>query len=78
MKTIDYNNTTDTTDKGLSLWQVIVSILASFIGVQKEKNRSRDFKQGKPIQFIIAGILLTIVWYLAIYLIVVVVLKFAS
>lgn len=70
------NSNSSTAKKGLSTWQVITSILASFIGVQKEHKRERDFKHGKPMQFIIAGIVLTIVWYLAIYLVVRIVLKF--
>lgn len=63
-------------EKDLSTWQVTVSILAGFFGVQKEKNRNRDFTRGKPSQFIIIGIALTVVWYVAIYLIVQLVLKF--
>jgi len=29
-------------------------------GVQSNKNRERDFSQGKPIHFIIAGVFLTL------------------
>lgn len=60
----------------LSFLQMLVSILASFFGVQSDKNRKRDFEQGKPIHFIVAGVFMTVVWYVSIYLIVKVVLHF--
>jgi len=60
----------------LSFLQMLVSILASFFGVQSDKNRKRDFEQGRPIHFIVAGVFMTVVWYVCIYLIVKVVLHF--
>lgn len=54
----------------LSLPQVFGSILASFYGVQSSKNRRRDFQRGKASQFIVAGIIMTGVWYFTIYMIV--------
>ena len=47
--------------------EVIKSVLASFVGVQSEKNRLRDFAQGKPIHFIIAGLILTVVFILVVW-----------
>ena len=47
--------------------QVILSVLASFIGVQSDKNRERDFTQGKPVHFIIAGLILTAVFILVVW-----------
>jgi len=47
--------------------QIISSVLASFIGVQSNKNRERDFKYGRPIYFIIAGVILTVLFILAVY-----------
>ena len=44
---------------GVSGLQVVQSTLAAALGVQSSKNRKRDFSQGKPSQFIIAGILFT-------------------
>lgn len=38
-------------------WQIIKSILAGLFGIQSEKNREADFKQGKPSDFIIYGII---------------------
>jgi hypothetical protein len=76
MKPTDSPTTEESSEKGLTTWQVMVSILAGFFGVQKEKTRNRDFTRGKPSQFIIVGIVLTAVWYLAIYLVVKIVLHF--
>lgn len=58
----------------VSILQVVGSILASFYGVQSSKNRQRDFQSGKAKTFIAVGIVMTAVWYLAIYLVVTVVL----
>jgi hypothetical protein len=56
--------------KGLSTWQVFKSIMMSFFGVQKEEIRERDFTQGKPSQFIVIGLLITIGSIVALYLLV--------
>ena len=53
-----------------SLLQVIGSVLAAGFGVQSSKNRKRDFQHGKPIVYIIAGIIFTVLFILTIYLIV--------
>lgn len=44
------------------LISVVKSILAAGIGVQSEKNRTRDFEQGKPLVFIIGGIVFTLLF----------------
>ena len=44
----------------LTLWQVICSVFAAGFGVQSKENKVRDFTHGKPLQFIIAGLLFTI------------------
>jgi hypothetical protein len=41
---------------------VVKSILAAGIGVQSNKNRTRDFEQGNPLVFIIGGILFTLLF----------------
>lgn len=38
------------------------SVAAAFLGVQSDKNRNRDFSEGKPSHFIIAGIIGVIVF----------------
>ena len=65
---------TDEPQAELTVFQVIGSILASFFGVQSSKKRQRDFQSGKAKQFIIAGVVMTGVWYFAIYFVVSVVL----
>jgi len=60
----------DEAEKTVSIVQMFCSILASFYGVQSSKNRERDFKHGKAKQFIAVGIVMTILWYLGIYLVV--------
>lgn len=65
-------------DKKPSFWQVIASVLASFIGVQSHRNRERDFKHGNVLHFIIAGIVLTVLFVLLIYTVVQLVLSNAG
>ncbi len=45
-----------------SLIAVVRSTLAAGIGVQSDKNRTRDFEQGNPLTFIIGGIIFTFVF----------------
>ena len=77
MKQAVESNTVETEDApaSVSIPQIFCSILASFYGVQSSKNRRRDFQSGKAKHFIVAGIIMTAIWYLAIYLIVQLVLK---
>jgi len=42
--------------------QVVGSVLAAGLGVQSSKNRERDFKQGRPVMFIAAGIIFTLLF----------------
>lgn len=53
-----------------SIFDVVKSVLASFFGVQSEANRKRDFQQGSPVQFIIVGLVLTILFIVGMILIV--------
>ena len=49
-----------------NLIAVIKSILAAAIGVQSDKNRTRDFEQGNPLIFIIGGIVFTLLFIITI------------
>lgn len=62
----------------VSFFSIVQSILAAAIGVQSEKNRQRDFKHGKPVYFIIAGIIFIIVFIAVLIAIVQLVLPAAS
>lgn len=64
-------------DQTPSTWDVFKSILMSFLGVQNEATRQRDFTHGKPSQFIIIGLILTFSFIVVIYLLVKVVLFYA-
>lgn len=54
----------------LTPMQVIQSVIAAAIGVQSDKNRERDFKQGSATTFIVAGIIGTVLFILILVLIV--------
>ena len=43
-------------------WQVLMSTLAAFIGVQSDKNRERDFKHGSIGVYMAAGIIFVVVF----------------
>lgn len=58
-------------------WEVFKSVMASFFGVQKEATRKRDFTYGKPSQFIIIGLVLTIAFIVVIYYLVKLILYFS-
>ena len=62
----------------LTLWEMLQSVLAAAIGVQSGKNRSRDFRRGKPSHFIILGVSFTLVFVLAIFAVVKLVLHLAG
>ncbi len=51
---------------GPGFWSIVLSTLAAAIGVQSEKNRQRDFSQGRPAVFITAGILFTLLFILTV------------
>jgi len=61
-----------------SFLDVVKSVLASFFGVQSDKNRERDFQQGNPMQFILVGIVLTILFIVAMIILVKVILASAT
>lgn len=50
----------DSMHKQPSSWQIVVSVLAAFIGVQNDKNRQRDFAGGNIKVYIGVGVLATI------------------
>jgi len=48
---------TDKNEKEPTLFDVAKSVMWAFLGVQKSKNYERDFKHGKPSQYIIIGLI---------------------
>jgi hypothetical protein len=63
--------------KPLSLIQTIKSVLWALLGIQTKENLMRDFAHGKASNFIITGLLLVILFVLALIIIVNVVLHLA-
>lgn len=50
-----------------SLLQVFGSVLASMFGVQSNRKREQDFAHGKPSQYIVIGLLATLLFILAVW-----------
>lgn len=48
-------------NKGTGFWSVVQSVMAAGIGVQSRANKERDFTHGKPLHFIVGGIVGTVV-----------------
>ena len=65
-------------DRAPSLWQVTKSVLAAGFGVQSNENRERDFKYGKPGQFIVIGLVFTVLFILGVWGLVMLVMNLAG
>ena len=72
--------TTDKTEnkKKVSLLSIMSSVTAASFGVQTNKNRERDFEQGKFHHFVIGGIVFAVLFILLIVGIVNIVMHFAG
>lgn len=68
----------DADDRPLTFWQIASSAAAAAFGVQSRANRERDFARGKPLHFIIAGIVFTAVFVLVVATVVHLVLRNVS
>ena len=68
----------DADDRPLTFWQIAGSAVAAAFGVQSRANRERDFSRGKPIHFIVAGIVFTAVFVLVVASVVHLVLRNAT
>ena len=64
--------------KAPSFFDVLGSVLASMFGVQSNRKREQDFTHGKPSQYIIIGLLVTVVFILTIWGLVSIVMKLAG
>ena len=64
--------------KAPSLLNVLGSVLASMFGVQSNRKRAEDFGHGKPWQYIIIGLLATVVFILTVWTVVSIVMKLAG
>lgn len=50
--------------------QVLLSVLSAFFGVQSERKREQDFVQGRPLHYMLAGLLLALLFVLGVVLLV--------
>jgi len=67
----DDNDNNDKPDSGKpSFLQIVLSTVAAAFGVQSDKNRRRDFKGGNFSTYIVAGISFTVIFVLAVLLVV--------
>ncbi|RVU83891.1 DUF2970 domain-containing protein [Leucothrix sargassi] len=54
----------------MEFFNAIKSVMAAFIGVQKKKNLEDDFAKKSATPFIVAGILMAIIFVVSIYTVV--------
>ena len=64
--------------KAPSFLSVLGSVLASMFGVQSNRKREQDFTHGKPSQYIIIGLFVTIAFILTLWGLVSLVMKLAG
>ena len=43
-----------------SLWEVTRSVAAAFFGVQSAAQRQRDFTHGRPLHYLLVGLLMSL------------------
>lgn len=61
-----------------TLWDVVKSVLAAMLGVQKNKNYERDFQSGKAWQYLVVGLIAVVIFIGVLVTIVNVVISFAG
>lgn len=71
----DADSETTDSEGELSFFQIAGSTIAAAFGVQSKRNRERDFNQGKPVHFIVAGIVFTVLFVICLVVVVNVVLS---
>lgn len=65
-------------ENNVSLFKVVLSVIAAMFGVQSSKNRDRDFAKGRPAAYIIVGLIMTVLFILTLWLVVKFVLSMAG
>jgi hypothetical protein len=68
----------ETQKKDPSLWEVVKSVQAAFLGVQSSKNYERDFTHGKPWQYITIGLVGVALFIVIIIAVVMLVMKLSG
>jgi hypothetical protein len=60
--TAEANQNTEKSDnKSVSLWAIIGSVFAAAFGIQSDENRKRDFRKGRPTDFIVMGVIFVVI-----------------
>jgi len=54
----------------MDFFQAMKSVCAGFFGVQSESQRIKDFSSGKPVHFIMAGLICTFILVVSLILLV--------
>ncbi len=54
-------------ERPLSLREVVGSIFAAALGVQSNRNRERDFRRGSARQYVVVGVIATLLFILTVY-----------
>ena len=50
------------------IWiKAILSVMASFLGVQSNENRAHDFEQGRFPIFVVSGLFMTLILLVGVY-----------
>lgn len=49
-----------------NFWSAMRSVLSSFLGVQSEEKRKQDFENGRPIHFIVSGLILAAIFIIGV------------
>jgi hypothetical protein len=47
------------------MWSVVKSVLGSLLGVQNNQKRLEDFSSGRPAAYIVTGVVITLLFVLA-------------
>lgn len=61
---------TSESEKKLSFWQTMSSVIAASFGVQSQKNKERDFEKGSIKGFVAAALIFTAIFVLTLVVIV--------
>ncbi|NKB63135.1 MAG: DUF2970 domain-containing protein [Gammaproteobacteria bacterium] len=60
-------DTQEVSNQNVTFLTILQSVFASFIGIQNNENRKRDFESGKFWHFFLAGIIFVIVFLLMVW-----------
>ena len=64
--------------KHVSIWKVAASVVAAMFGVRGSKARERDFTKGRPVDYIIVGLVFTVLFILVLVGVVTLVMNLAG